>query len=151
LAENSIVLNNYLTRKEQLILLFVAGAALLGGIVLFVHRSDPELETPTTAPVVEAAPPPLPAPEPPPSAPPQVIRPLFEDPASVPPAESESLRVAVRGAVHAPGLYTFRPGTDPRVQDLLDKGDKLVAFPLAGYWLDIGKHDDLQRARRDHG
>lgn len=37
------------------------------------------------------------------------------------------------------------------VQDLLDKGDKLVAFPLAGYWLDIGKHDDLQRARRDHG
>lgn len=60
LAENSIVLNNYLTRKEQLILLFVAGAALLGGIVLFVHRSDPELETPTTAPVVEAAPPPFP-------------------------------------------------------------------------------------------
>lgn len=127
-AENSIVLNNYLTRKEQLILLFVAGAALLGGIVLFVHRSDPELETPTTAPVVEAAPPPLPAPEPPPSAPPQVIRPLFEDPASVPPAESESLRVAVRGAVHAPGLYTFRPGTDPRVQDLLDKAGGLEEY-----------------------
>jgi dTDP-glucose pyrophosphorylase len=37
------------------------------------------------------------------------------------------------------------------IQDLLDKGEKLVAFPITGYWLDIGKHEDLQRARRDHG
>jgi NDP-sugar pyrophosphorylase family protein len=37
------------------------------------------------------------------------------------------------------------------IQDLLDRGARMAAFPLAGYWLDIGKHEDLQRARRDHG
>lgn len=37
------------------------------------------------------------------------------------------------------------------VQDLLDRRDTLVAFPITGYWLDIGKHEDLQRARREHG
>ncbi len=37
------------------------------------------------------------------------------------------------------------------IQDLLDRQGKVIAFPITGYWLDIGKHEDLQRARRDHG
>jgi dTDP-glucose pyrophosphorylase len=36
------------------------------------------------------------------------------------------------------------------IQDLLDRHGKVIAFPITGYWLDIGKHEDLQRARRDH-
>ncbi len=128
LDENSIVLNNYLTRKEQLILLFVAGAAVLGGIVLYVRRGDPELETQHAAPVVEAAPPPLPAPEPPTPAPTQMLLPVFETPTPSLPAQSGPLRVAVRGAVHAPGLYTFQPDEDPRVQDLLDAAGGLEEY-----------------------
>ncbi|MFZ1688194.1 MAG: sugar phosphate nucleotidyltransferase [Flavobacteriales bacterium] len=36
------------------------------------------------------------------------------------------------------------------IQNLLDNNRKLIAFPITGYWLDIGQHEDLQRARRDH-
>ncbi len=33
------------------------------------------------------------------------------------------------------------------MQMLLDKGHKVVHFPIIGYWLDIGKHQDYQKAQ----
>ncbi len=33
------------------------------------------------------------------------------------------------------------------MQMLLDKGHKVVHFPIVGYWLDIGKHQDYQKAQ----
>ena len=32
---------------------------------------------------------------------------------------------------------------------LISKGKKVVAYPLVGYWLDIGKHDDYLKAQQD--
>lgn len=32
---------------------------------------------------------------------------------------------------------------------LIQKGKKVVAYPLVGYWLDIGKHEDYQKAQHD--
>jgi competence protein ComEA len=118
------VLNNYLTRKEQLILLFVAGALVLGGIVWHVRRSDPECETLTTVPVVEAVPTPVAPPELPSQAPPPVSG--LSDPAPL--IQSQPLRVAVRGAVRVPGLYRFDSGNEPRVQDLLDAAGGLEEY-----------------------
>ncbi len=126
--ENPAVLNSYLTRKEQLILLFVAGALLVGGLVWYVRQRDPECETLTTVPVAEAAPSPATAPELPsqasPPAPPTA--PDLSDPA--PSIESPPLRVAVRGAVRVPGLYRFDSANESRVQDLLDAAGGLEEY-----------------------
>jgi dTDP-glucose pyrophosphorylase len=35
------------------------------------------------------------------------------------------------------------------IQCLLDKKYKVNSFPLRGYWLDIGKHDDFAKAQKD--
>lgn len=35
------------------------------------------------------------------------------------------------------------------MEKLIDKGKKVVAYPLVGYWLDIGKHEDFQKAQID--
>lgn len=32
---------------------------------------------------------------------------------------------------------------------LIEKGDKVIHFPIHGYWLDIGKHDDFNKAQED--
>lgn len=32
------------------------------------------------------------------------------------------------------------------IHDLLDRRGRVMSFPIAGYWYDIGKHDDLARA-----
>jgi len=37
------------------------------------------------------------------------------------------------------------------LQDLLDHGCLVVAFPISGTWFDIGKHEDLERARLIRG
>ncbi|MFO7973212.1 MAG: ComEA family DNA-binding protein [Candidatus Hydrogenedentota bacterium] len=123
------MLNNYLTRKEQLILLFVAAAAVIGGIVLYAQRNNAAPQTAKTSIKTEA-----PAPPPTPSA----RTPLESDSAVEPPpsnsasppssSEPVSLRVAVRGAVYAPGLYTFKSDEDPRVQDLLDAAGGLENY-----------------------
>ena len=127
--ESSNVLNNYLTRKEQLILLFVAGAAVIGGIVLYAHRDNPHPQTANAQTIIESPPP---APGPSTGVLPQPdsgIEPLPEEPPSPPSSpESTSLRVAVRGAVCAPGLYTFNSKEDPRVQDLLDAAGGLEDY-----------------------
>lgn len=36
------------------------------------------------------------------------------------------------------------------IQDLLDRGGKVIAFPIGGYWLDIGRPDDLRLARQHY-
>ncbi|MFM6948038.1 MAG: nucleotidyltransferase family protein [Aquirufa sp.] len=35
------------------------------------------------------------------------------------------------------------------MQKLIDSNKKVVAFPMLGYWLDIGKHEDYQKAQED--
>jgi NDP-sugar pyrophosphorylase family protein len=32
---------------------------------------------------------------------------------------------------------------------ILNKGKKLVTYPITGYWLDIGKHEDFKKAQED--
>lgn len=32
---------------------------------------------------------------------------------------------------------------------LISKGDKVASYPLHGYWLDIGKHEDFKKAQED--
>lgn len=59
------------------------------------------------------------------------------------------------------GLYTCSPvvlQTMPAdsildmpqlIADLKRSGQRVVAFPIREYWLDVGRHDDLQKADRD--
>lgn len=35
------------------------------------------------------------------------------------------------------------------MEQLIKEGKKVVAYPLVGYWLDIGKHEDFQKAQSD--
>lgn len=35
------------------------------------------------------------------------------------------------------------------MEKLLEQGCKVLSYPLAGYWLDIGKHDDFEKAQKD--
>lgn len=35
------------------------------------------------------------------------------------------------------------------MEKLIQHGKKVVAYPLMGYWLDIGKHEDFQKAQND--
>lgn len=35
------------------------------------------------------------------------------------------------------------------MESLIAEGKKLVSFPILGYWLDIGRHDDFEKARKD--
>ncbi len=41
---------------------------------------------------------------------------------------------------------TFFNATD-FMELLISKGQKVIRFPLIGYWIDIGKHDDYQKAQ----
>jgi len=35
------------------------------------------------------------------------------------------------------------------MEDLLKAGKKVISYPLAGYWLDIGRHEDYIKAQKD--
>jgi NDP-sugar pyrophosphorylase family protein len=35
------------------------------------------------------------------------------------------------------------------MEQLIQEGKKVVAYPLVGYWLDIGKHEDFNKAQID--
>lgn len=35
------------------------------------------------------------------------------------------------------------------MESLIEEGRKLVSFPILGYWLDIGKHEDFKKAQED--
>lgn len=43
---------------------------------------------------------------------------------------------------------TFYNATD-LMEKLIKEGYKVISYPLAGYWLDIGKHEDFEKAQRD--
>lgn len=45
---------------------------------------------------------------------------------------------------------TFYNSTD-LMQDLIDRGLKLVSYPVRNYWLDIGKPEDFEKAQSDIG
>lgn len=48
---------------------------------------------------------------------------------------------------YIPNNQTFN-ATD-LMELLIDNNKKVVAYPLVGYWLDIGKHEDFQKAQQD--
>jgi len=35
------------------------------------------------------------------------------------------------------------------MESLITDGKKVLSYPLSGYWLDIGKHDDFEKAQKD--
>lgn len=35
------------------------------------------------------------------------------------------------------------------MEDLLKKNKKIISFPFSGYWLDVGKHEDFEKAQTD--
>lgn len=35
------------------------------------------------------------------------------------------------------------------MEDVIDKGENLIHYPIRGYWLDIGKHEDFDKAQKD--
>ncbi|HOE65274.1 MAG TPA: ComEA family DNA-binding protein [Candidatus Hydrogenedentes bacterium] len=128
------MLSRMLTRKEQGVLLAVAGAIALGSVVIYffsAERTDalPERETPASRIAVETAPPfpaaVSPSSTPSPSAPPSMEPPgpaaTTESlaPPPVTPSASRTLVAAINGAVHVPGVYEFRGSA--RVKDLIDR------------------------------
>ncbi len=121
------MLNSYLTRKEQLILLFIAVALVAGGIVLYARSGSgvpepAEMASPRQEASEAGSAVPLPSQE--------VSRESASAAEAPTPAHAmpASLRVAVRGAVYSPGLYTFDAATDPRVEDLLRKAGGLEDY-----------------------
>jgi NDP-sugar pyrophosphorylase family protein len=36
------------------------------------------------------------------------------------------------------------------INKLLQSGHTVVSFPIIEYWLDIGQHEDYQKAQEDH-
>ena len=43
---------------------------------------------------------------------------------------------------------SFYNATD-LIEDLIQKNKKVVSIPFSGYWLDIGKHEDFEKAQND--
>lgn len=39
--------------------------------------------------------------------------------------------------------------TTDLMEKLIEEKRKLISYPLAGYWLDVGKHEDFEKAQRD--
>ncbi len=35
------------------------------------------------------------------------------------------------------------------MEDLIQKNKKIISFPFSGYWLDVGKHEDFEKAQTD--
>ncbi|MGY3795207.1 nucleotidyltransferase family protein [uncultured Aquimarina sp.] len=43
---------------------------------------------------------------------------------------------------------TFFNATD-LMEKLIEEDSKVISYPLAGYWLDVGKHEDFEKAQQD--
>ncbi|MGV8879150.1 MAG: nucleotidyltransferase family protein [Sphingobacteriaceae bacterium] len=39
--------------------------------------------------------------------------------------------------------------TTDLMEKILKEGRKILSYPLAGYWLDVGKHEDFEKAKKD--
>ena len=35
------------------------------------------------------------------------------------------------------------------MDELIKKKHKVISFPFSGYWLDVGRHEDLEKAKLD--
>jgi NDP-sugar pyrophosphorylase family protein len=35
------------------------------------------------------------------------------------------------------------------MEDLIQRNYKVISFPFSGYWLDVGKHEDFEKAQKD--
>jgi dTDP-glucose pyrophosphorylase len=35
------------------------------------------------------------------------------------------------------------------MEDLIQQNKKIISFPFSGYWLDVGKHEDFEKAQKD--
>ena len=107
------MLSRLMTGREQLILVFVASAVLIGVISLFVDRT--RADAPMTAPNASESVPPL-----------SVS--ILEPPVILPeiPREPEPVEVAVsiQGAIVRPGLYRLEG--EARVQDLIERAGGLA-------------------------
>ena len=43
---------------------------------------------------------------------------------------------------------TFYNATD-LMEELIKNNKKVISYPLQGYWLDVGKHEDFEQAKKD--
>ena len=39
--------------------------------------------------------------------------------------------------------------TTDLIESLIKKNKKVISYPLSGYWLDVGKHEDFEKAQKD--
>ena len=44
--------------------------------------------------------------------------------------------------------YKIYNATD-LMEDLIQQNKKIISFPFSGYWLDVGKHEDFEKAQTD--
>ncbi|MBI5090900.1 MAG: ComEA family DNA-binding protein [Candidatus Hydrogenedentes bacterium] len=108
------MLSRLLTRKEQVVLLALAGAISVGSLALYFHRDEKVLSSvAATSQASETKSKPAE----------RVVKPVTPEappppPANVPPTPPQAT-VSVVGAVKAPGVYTLEAAA--RIQDLLDK------------------------------
>lgn len=114
------MLSRFLTRREQLVLFFVAAAILVGSAGIFVGNDSPDSQAPASpadlsVPVEPAEAVPEEAPVPEEDAQPLAGEP--DDPAVEPDPPTEVV-VSVQGAVAYPGLLQLPAGS--RVKDLLE-------------------------------
>jgi NDP-sugar pyrophosphorylase family protein len=35
------------------------------------------------------------------------------------------------------------------MEDMIHLNKKIISFPFSGYWLDVGKHEDYEKAQTD--
>ena len=47
-----------------------------------------------------------------------------------------------------PTSWIFFNATD-LMEKLIEMSKKVISFPLIGYWLDVGKHEDFEKAQVD--
>ena len=113
-----VVLSRLLTRKEQLVLLALAGSMALGAMALFFCQREaparervPETRAPAAPPLRPQEETPIPA-----SETPEAVFPEAG-------AGNDEVIVSVSGAVRAPGVYRLRTGS--RVQDGIDQAGGL--------------------------
>lgn len=110
------MINRFMTRHEQFVLLFVAVAFMIGGLVFYAGQGKDPSAGPGPADVLVEVQEKV-SPGPPEKAAPVLAEPL--PPPTGPVTGARTVTAAVIGAVAKPGVYTLDEGA--RLQDLLDK------------------------------